>query len=271
MDKTIIEIPTELLNIARLSADEAKTELAIRLYRTNRLTFEQAKELGNISGTQLIQQLWEKENQFDLNDFLSWASHDLKTPLNAIIGFSKVVLKGIDGPVNELQVTDLTAVNVNGQRMLALLSSLVDIARLNNAEVKLTLTQVDFSTFIAEVAKRWTAQNPAKELALDANLLSPIIDAEAPRLRQAIMGLVTYTSLFIDKGSIHLNVADDASGINVTIQSNGEKARDKNVMDGAMHSFFGKSIIELHGGRIEMMQEMDDGAMVILSLPRHRD
>jgi signal transduction histidine kinase len=269
MDKTTIEIPTELLSAARLTAEEAKAELAIRLYRTNRLTFEQAKKLGGISGTQLVQQLWEKDNQFNLNDFLSWASHDLKTPLNAIIGFSKVVLKGIDGPINEMQLTDLTSVNANGQRMLVHLTNLVDIARLNNAEVKLNLSEIEFSAFVAETAKRWTTQNPGKELVLDANLLlSPVILGESPRLRQALMSWTTYVSLFIDKGGVHFLAQDDATGINITIQSNGEKARDKSVMEGAMLSFIGKSLIELHGGRVEMSQEMDDGAMVILSLPR---
>ena len=47
MDKTIIEIPTELLQAAKLTAEEAKTELAIRLYQTHKLNDEQA---GTTSG-----------------------------------------------------------------------------------------------------------------------------------------------------------------------------------------------------------------------------
>jgi len=44
------------------------------------------------------------------SQFLANMSHELRTPLNSIIGFSRVIIKGIDGPVTELQQQDLTAI-----------------------------------------------------------------------------------------------------------------------------------------------------------------
>ena len=109
MDKTLLEIPTELLQAAKLTPEEAQTELAIRLYQLHKLNDKQAAEMAG--DPKAIEKLvWSKREtgQFELNDFLDWASHDLKTPLNAVIGFTKLVIKGIDGPINETQNTDLT-------------------------------------------------------------------------------------------------------------------------------------------------------------------
>src|SRR6185436_17692256 len=128
MEKTLLEIPTELLQAAKLTPEEAKTELAIRLYQQHKLNDKQAAELAG-NPTAIEKLMWKdgETGRFDLNDFLDWASHDLKTPLNAVIGFTKVVIKGIDGPINETQNTDLTTAFTSGQRMLALISQLVEI------------------------------------------------------------------------------------------------------------------------------------------------
>ena len=54
------------------------------------------------------------------SQFLANMSHELRTPLNSIIGFSRVIMKGIDGPVTELQQQDLTAIYNSGQHLLGL-------------------------------------------------------------------------------------------------------------------------------------------------------
>src|SRR5215510_587695 len=116
MDTTTLEIPTELLQAARLTPEEAKTELAIRLYQRHKLNDKQAAELAG--DPKIIDTLLWKNGEtgrFDLDDFLDWASHDLKTPLNAVIGFTRVVMKGIDGPINETQNSDLSTAFNSGQ------------------------------------------------------------------------------------------------------------------------------------------------------------
>ena len=268
MDMTILEIPTELLEAANLTPEEAKTELAIRLYQLHKLNEEQAVQLAGDS--KAIENLvWRNQatGHIDLDDFISWASHDLKTPLNAIIGFSRVVVKGMDGPINETQAADLTTVFNGGQRMLALMNNLVDMARLNNGHTRLSLDECDMTNLIGKAAERWQAQNPTKTLTTDISVSTLIFNVDDIRLSQVIADLLTYAAIRVTEGSLTLSAKEDANGLNFTIQSSGEKSRDKSEMDSAMLEFISMALIKLHGGKVEAIEETEDGILIRFSLP----
>jgi len=269
MDKTLLEIPTELLQAAKLTPEEARTELAIRLYQQHKLNDKQAAELaGDPKAIEAL--LWKNREtgHFELDDFLDWASHDLKTPLNAVIGFTKVVIRGYDGPVTETQVTDLTTAFNSGQRMLALLSNLVDIARLNNGQTVISRVEADLAQLIDEASERWKTQNPAKPLTTDIQLLSPTFSVDLQQMRHIINHLLTFAAIRVTEGSVSLSATDNNQGLNVTVQSNGKKAVDKSEMDSAMLTFITTSLVKLHGGKIDEPFETDDGLLLTFSLPR---
>lgn len=269
MDKTILEIPTELLESAKLTPEEAKIELAIRLYQTRKLNDEQAAALaGNPKGIESLAWSSRETGHFNLDDFLSWASHDLKTPLNAIIGFSRVVIKGMDGPINEMQSADLTTVFNSGHRMLSLLGNLVDMARLNNGQIKLAREKCDVTSLINKMAGQWQAQSPAKPLATDIRIAAPTFTVDANRLHQVISNLLTYAAIRVTDGSLALSATDDATGLNIVIKSSGVKSRDKSEMDCAMLEFISASLLKLHGGKMDTLEETEDGMLIVFSLPR---
>jgi len=269
MDKTILEIPTELLQAAKMTPEEAKTELAIRLYQTHKLNDKQASELAG--DTKAIEtHAWNNHEtgHFELDDFLDWASHDLKTPLNAVIGFTKVIIKGYDGPVTETQVADLTTAANSGQRMLGLISNLVEIARINNGHTRLAREEANIASLISEYAERWKSQNPAKPLTIDIQTDSPAFQVDFQQLRQIINHLLTFAAVRVTEGSISLSATDNDQGLNVSIQSAGKKAVDKSEMDSAMLGFIASSLIKLHGGSMGEPFETDDGLLLTFSLPR---
>jgi signal transduction histidine kinase len=267
MDKTHLEIPTELLQAAKMTAEEAKTELAIRLYQLHKLNDRQAGELAG--NPQVIEKLaWvnRETGQFELNSFLDWASHDLKTPLNAVIGFTKLVIKGIDGPINEIQNTDLTTAFNGGQRMLSLLSNLVDIARLNNG-ITLSREEKNLATLISESAERWKNQNPAKPLISNIQITSPTYNVDPQQIRVIITHLLNFAAVRVTEGTVTLSATENEQGVNVSVQSTGEKSVDKMEMDSAMLGFIASSLIKLHGGKMNEPQETDDGMLLSFSLP----
>ena len=269
MDMTTIEIPTELLHAAKLTPEEARTELAIRLYQHHKLSDIQACELaGDLKAIETLAWTHQETGHFEMDDFLSWASHDLKTPLNAVIGFTKVVIKGYDGPVTETQVTDLTTVSNSGQRMLGLINNLVEIARINKGEIALAREEADIASLISEYAERWKSQNPAKPVAINIQIVAPTFQVDFQQLRQIINHLLTFAALRVTEGSISLSASDNAEGLTVTIQSTGKKAVDKSEMDSAMHNFITSSLIKLHGGALGKPFETDDGLLLTFSLPR---
>ncbi len=269
MDKTILEIPTELLQAAKITVEEAKTELAIRLYQQHKLNEEQARELAG--DPQAIESLaWgsRETGSIDLNDFLSWASHDLKSPLNTIIGFTRVVIKGMDGPVNEMQAADLTTSFNSSQRMLFLINSLVDMARLNNGHIQLQRAETDMSALIQEASERWKIANLTKPLTVTINLSQPNFLVDSNYMRQAISSLLTYASIRVTEGALTLSAQDDESGLRVVIQSVGKKSRDKSERDSTMFSFVCSALIKLHGGKLDEPQETEDGVALTFSLLR---
>lgn len=269
MEKTILEIPTELLKAAKITAEEAKSELAIRLYQLHKLNERQAGELAG--DPKVIESLVWSEGQighFNLDDFLAWASHDLKTPLNSVIGFSKVVLKGMDGPVNETQQNDLTTVFNAGQRMLALISYLVEIARLNNGHTQLARENADVGEIIKETTNRWKTQNPSKPLTIETNLTNPVFNVDRAQTRQIISHLLSFASVRVTEGTVSLSVSDTDAELKICAQSFGKKTADKSEMDSAMLGFILASLVKLHGGHMDDPQETDDGFLLKVSLPR---
>jgi len=269
MEKTILEIPTELLQTARVTPQEAKTQLAIRLYQLHKLNDEQAIELaGDPKVIETLAWTNRETGRFDLDDFLTWASHDLKTPLNAIIGFIKVVIKGIDGPINETQNTDLTTALNGSQRMLVLINNLVEMARLNNGQITLARKECDIAELIEDAADRWKIQNLTLPLATNITIARPMFNVDRNHLCNVIINMLTYATIRVTDGAISLSASDDDHGVNVSIQSAGKKARDKSEMDSAMLGFICASLIKLHGGKAGAPQETEDGLLLSFSLPR---
>ena len=269
MDKTIIEIPTELLEAAKITPEEARNELAIRLYQLHKLNDKQAAELAG--DPKVIESLvWSKNEtgHFDLDHFLSWASHDLKTPLNSVIGFTKVVLKGIDGPVNETQETDLFTAFSMGQRTLALISYLVEIARLNIGYTKLLRDENNVEDIITEAAARWKTQNPSKPLTVETKFDDTIFNVDKAQMRQIISYLLTLASVRVTEGTVSLSASDSDGTLKVRVQSNGKKGLDKAEMDSSMLKFITISLVKLHGGQMDEPQKTDDGLLLKFSIPR---
>jgi signal transduction histidine kinase len=270
MDTITIEVPGELLSAAKLSPEDVNVELAHQLYKQGRITQDQARRFTN--GSARLEEMFLQKGlagHINLDDFISWAAHDLKSPLNAMIGFTKVVMKGIDGPVTELQITDLNTAYVNGQRMLKLTNNLIDMARLNNGEIKIELSSGDLTQTISETANRWKLQNPLKSIQIEINMSVAVFNFDMLRMRQIINSLLTYAANHVaEEGKLTLLAGDDDKNIRIDIKSSGKKAVDKFEMDLTMIAFICRGLINLHGGSLNLGDDTGEGIELSFTLPK---
>lgn len=265
-----IEIPNDIFESLGLTEEELKNALAVQLFLQGRLNREQASQLCACSPDKLVE--WAESiksatgiNAFDMNEFISWASHDLKTPMNSVIGFSRIILKGIDGPVSDLQINDLTVINNSGQRMLALISQLVDMARLNRGETRAKKEQVEILPLIAESAESWRQKNPGRELHTHFMVPSspPTFIVDSQQVRQIVTGLLTYAGLHVaEGGQINFSADPSAGGLTLAIKSTGTRTSSDVKMDAVMLSFISKSLLELNGGELVLCQADENGAHI---------
>jgi len=82
--------------------------------------------------------------------FIADMSHDLRNPLNSIIGFSSVILKGIDGPITDLQREDLEKINSSGKILLEMVSDMLDVSQLWAGKTQLRYSPIDLNSLIQE-------------------------------------------------------------------------------------------------------------------------
>jgi len=226
------------------------------------------------------------------SQFLANMSHELRTPLNSIIGFSRVILKGIDGPITEMQNQDLTAIYNSGQHLLGLINDILDLARIEAGKMELNFEEVkltDIVTSVLSTAKGLVKEKPI-QLIERIPLDFPTIRGDTMRVRQVLLNLISNASKFTDEGTITIeakiqpgstgakvaliSVTDTGSGISNEGQERLFKAFSQ--VDGSATRKSGGSglglsicanLVQLHGGQIGVLSEEGQGSTFWFTIP----
>jgi PAS domain S-box-containing protein len=224
--------------------------------------------------------------------FLANMSHELRTPLNSIIGFSRVILKGIDGPITDQQNQDLTAIYNSGQHLLGLINDILDLSKIDAGKMELAFDEVNIVDTIHGVistAVGLVKDKPIK-LVQDVNKELPTVRADPMRIRQVLLNLLSNASKFTDEGSITVSATKHVTStgaeevmISVTDTGPGIAAEDQaklfqpfSQVDASPTRKTGgtglglsicQQLVKLHGGRIGVHSTVGKGSAFYFTLP----
>ncbi len=158
----------------------------------------------------------------DKVDYLMALRHEFRTPLNAVLGFSDVLLSGIDGEVNESQREDLEIIRASGIRLRILLDSALDLTQLADGEIRLDVDRADVRDLVGRVAieagQLWSNKRTAGCSLPDGPQLTMVDEA---RLRRSILVLADFLATDHRDSSIALSLraSDGNLAIEITADS----------------------------------------------------
>jgi len=213
-------------------------------------------------------QPFEFPDNIDLTEFISKEAHDLKSPFNRVFGFMKLVLKGMDGPINDEQRTDLNTSLRDSTYAYLLMTNLIDMARLSRGEKGFSPEEHELGGLIDQSLSYYKKQNP-RAATFEKTLADPTakLQADDTLLRQAIAQLASYVGEFVQEPvKITLQVEETDGQFLFTLASFGAKAPAPEC-DLTMYGFIGQKILALHGGKISGGEVREDGATIRFTLP----
>ena len=220
------------------------------------------------------------------DEFLATASHELRTPLNAIVGWVHVLQTGaIKDDAQRQQAVN--AIDRNAKIQTRLIEDLLDVSRMIQGRVSLTVTPLDLRSIVGASVETLRPAAVAKGIVVNveaADDVLPVIGDEL-RLQQVVWNLLTnalkYTprgghltiTTGIDGGRAVVSVRDDGEGIDPSFLPHlfepFRQGASKTMRSGlGLGLAIVKRLVDLHGGRIEAQSEgVGQGSVFKVSLP----
>jgi len=153
--------------------------------------------------------------------FLANMSHEVRTPLNGVLGMAQVM--AID-TLSETQSRRLTILQESGQSLLALLNSILDIARLETGAVRLRAETFDLAGLVEASCAAFSGAAMAKDLELTADIAPELRGrwvGDPMRLRQVLGNLVANAVKFTDEGGVTVRVRPTTKGLRFEVEDTG--------------------------------------------------
>jgi signal transduction histidine kinase len=211
------------------------------------------------------------------SQFLANMSHDLRSPLNSILGFSELLLRGLEGEISPGQRVVLAAVHATGLNLLRQLTEILDTAKVESGKMELhrqSTPPAEILTQATQEARRGRAQAVADRLAVELQAGMGPIYVDPLRTTQAITHLLNYALDAADGKEVKLNASegelDDNRVLLIDLVHDGSLDADAraHVFDNfrrvtAMQGLnlalpLAKRIIELHGGTLELLTTTEE-------------
>ena len=203
---TILHDMTEALEKARLfeqlergaaqlelKVQEATAELAEQneLLRRQHIALEQASALKS--------------------QFLANMSHEFRTPLNAILGYTHMLLNGVSGAVSDQQRKSLTRIDSNSRHLLALINDILDITRIEAGRMPLNLSTFDVPELVNEVMSELEPIIRRSTLRVTARMARNLrpLKSDRQKVKQVVLNLLSNALKFTPTGAVTISASYD--------------------------------------------------------------
>lgn len=212
-------------------------------------------------------------SQIDLVNFVSHYAHDLRSPFNRMMGFLKIVLKGQDGPLTDLQKEDLETVYQNSVYAFTMVSNLIDISRLIAGEKSLSLVDIGVPSLFQQAITGWEKYHSDVKLPVqvETHLIGDIasIQVDGILLSQAITGLIACVVECVKHPvRVDLTAEEEPGGLAITVRSTGQPADNPSKIDLDSYGYISRTLISLHRGEFRLQEIGNEGAAIQFMLPR---
>ena len=195
----------EQLKAASAQLERRVQEATSALVHQNELLRRQAIELEQASVAK--------------SQFLANVSHDVRTPLNAILGYTSLLLNGVSGPIDPAQRESLVRVDANARHLLALINEILDISRIEAGKMPVRNSSIKLHELIDEIMNEVEPLIATSSLAVTANVPDrlPIIRSDRQKVKQVILNLLTNALKFTQRGSVTVSCTHQRASREIAI------------------------------------------------------
>jgi signal transduction histidine kinase len=281
---TILHDLTEALEKARLfeqlkqasvglerKVQEATAELAEQneLLRRQHIALEQASALKS--------------------QFLANMSHEFRTPLNAILGYTHMLLHNVTGQVTDPQRKSLSRIDSNARHLLALINDILDITRIEAGRMPLNATTFGLGELFSEVQSELEPIIKRSNLTVTAKVRGavPAVRSDRQKVKQIVLNLLSNALKFTPAGSVTMTASYDArlrqvaiavkdTGVGIPEDDQVKVFEDFRQLDSSPARGYGgtglglsicRRLAQILGGTIELESTAGSGSTFTLRLP----
>lgn len=227
------------------------------------------------------------------SEFLAHMSHELKTPLNAIMGFAELMKSQVLGPLgNERYREYCSDIFTSGGHLLSMVNDILELAKLEAGQAQLSESDVSLGATIEAVLEqlRASAERGKLDVAVRVPPDLPRMRGDAGKLRQIFVNLVSNAIKFTPEGGrvsigmavapdrgLRVEVTDTGAGIPADVLAriqhpfghpNAERTRRKS--GSGLGLPLAIELVKLHGGRCDIASRVGDGTQVVIWFPPAR-
>ena len=207
------EIDISLLYWVLIPLVSMSVYLARSVTRTNKALQNQLAQVETLSQKtrEQYEQIQEQNIQIQeanklKSDFLARMSHDLRTPMNAIIGYTRILLRKSKDALDERQYRNLENVQISANNLLTLINDILDLSKIESGRMDIKLDQVDLKPLVADCAASIESLvKPEVQLLQELGEIASV-RTDPDRVRRMVMNLLSNAAKFTEMGSITLSL-----------------------------------------------------------------
>jgi two-component system cell cycle sensor histidine kinase PleC len=220
------------------------------------------------------------------SDFLANISHELRTPLNAIIGFSEIMCAGYFGPEKYREYGQ--DILDSGNFLLNVINDILDMSKIEAGRLELVMTDIELGEILQESTRVLSFQADEKHLAVEVRSDSELhFQADRRALKQIVLNLLSNAVKFTPEGGrVTLSASDQGAKVHVAISDTGigiprgqidqlgrpfvqvANQFTKTHRGSGLGLAIARSLIELHGGKMQITSTPGHGTTVSFDLPK---